>query len=351
MRTNKTGYLTGENYIFCDACRKGDVELVKILVLDGNVEPNINDDCAIRWASFYGHVKVVEFLLEDMRVDPSSKNNWAFEKAMLAQNFKTALRLLSDKRVARRCHSENTFAFLFAYTDLCKTSKTILDYFDPSVDNDLFIELCKREKIEHVKLLLNDGRINPGNQNNKAIRLASQNAGGEVVKLLLNDERVNPGDDGKCDVLDGCGNNTAIILAVSNRNTITVSLLLNDNRVDPSTNCNRSIILAVTNGDIGIVKLLLNDDRVDPRVNNDKPIKLAVKFGRTEICKYLIGHGANIFEKCITFRYDHKNFTYYSKKLQNQIITFLLICKRLRQNIIRDVRLLIVKEIITLFFI
>jgi hypothetical protein len=43
-------------------------------------------------------------------------------------------------------------------------------------------------------ILLGDSRVNPGIQNNYAIRLASQNGHLQIVERLLEDTRVNSGD-------------------------------------------------------------------------------------------------------------------------------------------------------------
>ena len=42
-----------------------------------------------------------------------------------------------------------------------------------------------------IKLLLDDGRIDPSINNNFAIRIASSNGHFNIVKLLLNDTRVD----------------------------------------------------------------------------------------------------------------------------------------------------------------
>ena len=49
--------------------------------------------------------------------------------------------------------------------------------------------------VEAIKLFLQDDHVDPGYNDNYAIRHASLNGHTQIVKLLLQDNRVNPGDD------------------------------------------------------------------------------------------------------------------------------------------------------------
>ena len=48
--------------------------------------------------------------------------------------------------------------------------------------------------IENFNLLMKNKEVNPADDNNKAIVLASRSGHFDIVKLLLNDKRVNPSD-------------------------------------------------------------------------------------------------------------------------------------------------------------
>jgi len=74
----------------------------------------------------------------------------------------------------------------------------------------------------------------------------------DMVKLLLEDGRANPGAD-----------YNGSIHSASNRGHIeVVKLLLQDPRVDPSTRDNLAVHVAKQNGHTEIVKLLLQHPRV-----------------------------------------------------------------------------------------
>ena len=53
-------------------------------------------------------------------------------------------------------------------------------------------------RLEVVRLLIADPRVDPSAQNNKAIILAAGNGHLEVVNRLLLDSRVDPSDDSNC---------------------------------------------------------------------------------------------------------------------------------------------------------
>jgi len=102
-------------------------------------------------------------------------------------------------------------------------------------------------RLEIVKLLLADKRVDPTIWDNYVIGCASKYGHTEVVKLLLADPRVNPGD---------CENN-AFTHASEYGHVEIVKLLLNDSRVDLSIyDYNLAIRYAAKNGHTEVVKIL-----------------------------------------------------------------------------------------------
>jgi ankyrin repeat protein len=153
--------------------------------------------------------------------------------------------------------------------------------FDPSVchKNDTTIQIASYYGCtEAVRLLLNDSRVGPSDNDNFAIRLAAGNGHVEVVQLLLSDNRVDPSDD----------NNHAIRWASENGHVEVVRLLLSDNRVDPSDDNNHAIRWASKNGHVEVVRLLLSDNRVDPSDNDNDAIRLASYNRHVEVVRLLL---------------------------------------------------------------
>ena len=115
-----------------DAMRNNNIKKVELLLKNKDVDPSINDNQAIIYASSVGYIilDIIKLLLNDPRVDPSENNNQAIKAA-----------------------SEN------GYTNV-------------------------------VKLLLQHPRVDPSSNNNYAINHAAYQGHFDVVKLLLKDERV-----------------------------------------------------------------------------------------------------------------------------------------------------------------
>ena len=142
---------------------------------------------------------------------------------------------------------------------------------------NLFIEAIMKGQSFLVKLLLADKRVNPADDNNYAIRLASRDGHTEVVKLLLADPRVDPADY----------NNEAIRWASTYDHVEIIKLLLADRRVDPTAENNMVIRSASAYGHTEVIKVLLADKRVNPAVNDNEAIKLASANGHVEVVNLL----------------------------------------------------------------
>ena len=97
------------NIEFITYCKAGNIEKVKLGLLDPNVDPY--KSAAISWASENGHLEIVKLLLADKRVDPSADNNtairWASEKGQL----EIVKLLLADKRVTQKALKLNQEEF------------------------------------------------------------------------------------------------------------------------------------------------------------------------------------------------------------------------------------------------
>ena len=148
-----------------------------------------------------------------------------------------------------------------------KTVSMLIWQADPSELEGLVGFASANGHTEMVRFLLNSSRIktshinalvDPSENDNWAIRIASQNGYVEIVRLLLADPRVDP----------FATNNWAIRYASENGHIEVVRLLLEDSRVDPSDQNNYAIRCASLNRHLGVVRLLLTDYRVDP---SDKP--------------------------------------------------------------------------------
>jgi hypothetical protein len=60
---------------YSNACKLGNLKLLKELLVDKSVNPAEHNNSPIRIASEYGHEKIVALLLTDKRVDPTALDN------------------------------------------------------------------------------------------------------------------------------------------------------------------------------------------------------------------------------------------------------------------------------------
>lgn len=149
---------------------------------------------------------------------------------------------------------------------------------NPSDDqNQSLIDACKQNQLEIVSLLLADGRADP-NFENESLRSSIEYGHPQVVKLLLNDPRVDPSSV----------DNEAIKIACAHGQIEIVKILLQDNRVDPSAQDNYCILIVCEENNIKLARLLLQDPRVDPSAHNNEAIYSSCYDGRLKIVKILL---------------------------------------------------------------
>src|SRR4051812_22548540 len=67
--------------LFKEAAINGRHKLVEKMLLFKKIDPSLEDNYAIQFASENGHAEVVKLLLQDNRVDPSVDNNYAIRFA------------------------------------------------------------------------------------------------------------------------------------------------------------------------------------------------------------------------------------------------------------------------------
>lgn len=119
----------------------------------------------------------------------------------------------------------------------------------------------------------------PTANDNKAITLACTHGRTDVVRLLLADGRANPGVQESYPFALACNHSVELI-----------HLLLSDERVDPGACDNRAIRVAASWGSVDVVRLLLSDKRVNAKAADNDALQRARHLGRTEIVQLLEAH-------------------------------------------------------------
>jgi ankyrin repeat protein len=219
--------------------------------------PNFRGSIALISASHKRLFDVVKVLLEDSRVDPSAESSHALKHAAMKNSFEIVELLLQDPRV----NPSTEYNQPFLLTNDVRIMKLLIQdkRFNPSDGNRAILQSAISGLTEQIRLLLQDGRVDPSVENNQAIIDASKHGNLEVVKLLLQDRRVNPSAQDNKALRDTVGfyawYSSEIRLEI-------VKLLLQDKRVDPSCRNNEAIKIAASKNRWDIVELLLSDERV-----------------------------------------------------------------------------------------
>jgi ankyrin repeat protein len=240
---------------------------------------------------------MVDTLLEYGSIDPSLGNNDLLNMAIVGGRTNLVDRLLLDPRVLKVLYQDDS-------------------------PNNPFIKAVIHGRIEVIRMFLKDTNINPGIQDNMAIKVAAEKGKYSIFKLLIADNRVNPvvnnskinpgtyeNDPIKCAAGGGHYNIVNLLLTLSkvdrrinpcvdsnypfriacnNGHFEVVKLLLTDHRVNPGDAQSGAIVYAIRKGQTSIVKLLLKDKRVNPATTDNTPIKEASACGHVEILKLLL---------------------------------------------------------------
>jgi hypothetical protein len=132
-----------------------------------------------------------------------------------------------------------------------------------------------KESVKIVKFLLEDGRLDPGANDNSAIYRAVMNCHTEIVVLLLADKRVDPS---KANVWN----------AVRSDITDLIDICLKDGRFDPSVEDHSAFIEAISKGHTHLVTEFLKHPNVDPSSNDNAGLKRALQNKNGEIVQLLV---------------------------------------------------------------
>ncbi|KAJ3290959.1 hypothetical protein HDU79_002831 [Rhizoclosmatium sp. JEL0117] len=265
-------------------------KIIPLLLKDPSFDPSIHSSRVLNWPFMSKDVKLGKLLLTDPRVDATENNHSLFINSCKESVLDWVQLFLADSRVDPSFESNRPLKAACSGRNIDVVA-TLLK--DPRVDlnnaDDLFLFVVGGGNETIVQLFLEDKRIDPSLNNNRALKIAARNNNACVVLMLLDDARVDP-NEGLREAAEFC------------RSDI-VRLLLADPRVDPSINNNAVIRRALLRWDYSdsddgthILRLLLSDRRVDPTANNSevlhnmlalrhsKAVKLLTEDGRVDYC-------------------------------------------------------------------
>jgi hypothetical protein len=258
----------------------------------------------IIWASSNGYVEIVKLLLADPRVIPNIKKNYALVCAIKRNNTEVIKLFLEKGDIY-----SDIYSHMHADHIICGGNEktTLLLLSSPYIKPEYGMIICRamhKNYKDVVQLLLKDPQFKSHTRKHITLRFAVLCGYSEIVKLLL-DLKVDINNDTLCDAISSDHIEVIKVLLQDSRLIIDMTcsylyylvynsslevakLLLADSRIDPSFDNNEMIISVSEKGHTEFVKLLLKDPRVDPTANNNKALKSAVKLKHYNIIKLLL---------------------------------------------------------------
>jgi hypothetical protein len=255
--------------LFSRAVRNDYADVVEKLLVQNIIDPSIDHQIAIRWASQCGHTNLVRMLLADPRIDPSVMEQQALRLACEQGRTEVVKLLFNDPRVKPLNQNERLGVLYTA----CRNGdleivRLLLPYSNPSIFGQAPLRVaCSKGHTPVVQLLLTDPRVDPSAECQEAIIVASQEGREDLIELLLNDPRVDP----------SAQKQIALRHASYFGFDKIVRRLMNDPRVDPSV-CNQDALRwARRRGHDRVVQVLLTDPRViqEEVIQEEELIKLS----------------------------------------------------------------------------
>ena len=263
-----------------EACREGDLEKVKNLVEQCDVNPKDPQwkdagKTPLHWASHYGRLEVVKYLVENCKCDPMCKDAEYGKTPLHWASHYGRLEVMKYLVASLRCDP------------MCKDDKW---------GNTPLHWAARFATLEAVKYLVDDCNCDvmcTNNQNNSPLNDAALGGNLEVVRFLITEKKCDPRVTGRW-------GRTPLHYACEVSSIAVVKFLLEESGYkEPS--CRDDIGLtplhvAASQGSLDIVKYLIEEQKCKIECKDDHdetPLHEAIKGGRFGIMKYLIRNGCD----------------------------------------------------------
>lgn len=153
------------------------------------------------------------------------------------------------------------------------------------LNEDDFIEACRRGHTELVQRILDRDQIDPSAQEDMAFCWACREGHLEIVRALLRDTRVNPTAQSNAPLYWACRNgHTDVVRELLDP----IPWYLGQALANPGTHRGDVLLHACSSGYTEIVRMLLRDPRVDLGRCELSPLDVAVKHGQTNVVRLIL---------------------------------------------------------------
>jgi len=199
---------SSNNYAIRHFVKINNIEQVKQLLQDSNVDPSVNNNDPIYYTCTYGCLDMVKLLLQQEKVKISVNYNKAFQRACYGRNIKIAKYLLNNYTIDPSADNNEAILLVSKNANLPRLSdesdkyydiiKLLLEYpeVDPSANNNFALNrACHHKNIKVIQILLKDDRIDPSINNNEILEMVATFNQTEVVQMLIKHPKVNSSDD------------------------------------------------------------------------------------------------------------------------------------------------------------
>ncbi|PRP73794.1 putative ankyrin repeat protein [Planoprotostelium fungivorum] len=232
--------------------------------------PHINLD-VLSWMIRQGYERIISHLLSNPTCHPRAQ---VIQEALDRRLFGAVNLLLDDGRATRDLSVEAlSVACLYGEVPLVKRFLLLLNLTDRH--NEPLLNAVSKGHREIVNILLNDGRIDPSGDDNRALISACRNGFTSIVQILLADRRVDP----------TAQNNRAIELACSKGHTEVVKRLIDV----PGVVVEETIAEVVASkGHHEILQMILERN---PQMTSTKLLLKASVKGRLDVVRLLLKRG------------------------------------------------------------
>lgn len=266
------------------AAKYGHTEVLGLLLRDSRVDPSVNDNAALIYASA-NSFENTKLLLDAVDQDGNKRLAYISDDAMktafsCSERRETTNLLISDKRF-----SQNLCKILFEQSCL-KNCSLILYWLleqrsEVSYNYQKGLDLaCSGWSPLSIEILLN---ANVSLDYNSSLRKACKNGFIEIIEMMM--VKV----PGLFRSLDMDVINDAMYYAVECDRVKLMKELLQQERIDASIDDDLLIITACTNGHLEMVEMLVDRKEVDPAARNNLCLRIACKLGHFDIVKFLLG--------------------------------------------------------------
>lgn len=208
--------------------------------------------------------------------DVGVKNNIAIKKAVESNNIEEVRLLLQDPRVDPSNEESQSIIALATEKQFYEVFELLLEHdaVDPNKEYAVITEILYNEDLRLMRLALKHPkfRIYP----EQFLYFKDP----EIMKEILEDGRMNPGLD-----------TLVIECAINDKNIEVFKLLLNDPRVDPSMKNNSLLLTALNLKDEEkeeMIKIFMEHPKIDLSKGRTKLLETLVKYPNVELLKAIL---------------------------------------------------------------